>query len=148
MAEPYYQDDWVTLYHGDGREIMAEISARCDVLLTDPPYASAAATATTGWGKQKWGGNWGDMSLVTLMAEHTLNSAPLTSGHEVLWFCDHLSHAALIPVMFRRYPLVQSIVWDRDMLGMGTYFRKQTELIIYVPGAGPRTTSGRKPPVT
>ena len=29
------------------------------ILVTDPPYASAAATATTGWAKQKWGGNWG-----------------------------------------------------------------------------------------
>ncbi len=127
---PYWTDGQVSLYLGDCREVLPGLPA-AGVLVTDPPYASAAATATTGWAKQKWGGNWGDMSLVTLMAEATLDVAHMTAEHEVYWFADNLSFAALTPVFFRRYPVVQSIVWDRDMLGMGAYYRKQTEFIVY-----------------
>lgn len=132
MSAPYYRDDLVTLYHGDCREVMPDLpQGSVDMLCTDPPYAAAAATVTTGMAKAKWGGNWGDMSLVALLAESALDSPCLAPSHQTFWFADHLSYAALIPTFFRRYSLVQNIVWDKDMMGVGAGFRKQTELIIY-----------------
>jgi site-specific DNA-methyltransferase (adenine-specific) len=139
--KPYYEDEHVTLYHADSRELLPELPlSGVDMLCTDPPYAAAAATVTTGMGKAKWGGNWGDMSLVSLLAEQALNSQVIADEHQVFWFADHLSYAALIPTFFRRYPLVQNVVWDKDMMGVGAAFRKQTELIIYA-----RTTGAPNP---
>ncbi len=35
--KPYYQDEAVTIYHGDCREILPDLP-RVDLVLTDPPY--------------------------------------------------------------------------------------------------------------
>ena len=35
--KPYYQDESVTIYHGDCRDILPEIEL-CDFAWTDPPY--------------------------------------------------------------------------------------------------------------
>lgn len=37
MVKPYYQDEVVTIYHGDCREVLPSLP-RVDLVLTDPPY--------------------------------------------------------------------------------------------------------------
>ena len=44
MTKPYYQEDGITIYHGDCREILPELP-KVDLVLTDPPY---------GIGKESW----------------------------------------------------------------------------------------------
>lgn len=42
FMEPYYADDLATLYHGDCREVMAQLpDASVDAVVTDPPYELA-----------------------------------------------------------------------------------------------------------
>jgi DNA modification methylase len=50
--KPYYQDDAVTIYHGDCREIVPGLG-RFDLLLTDPPYEISTSGGGIG-GRRKY----------------------------------------------------------------------------------------------
>lgn len=55
LPEPYYQDDYVTIYHGDCRQIMPHLG-RFDLLLTDPPYGIKQDKGMGGGGFDGFGG--------------------------------------------------------------------------------------------
>ena len=48
--KPYYEDDAVTIYHGDCREVWPA----ADVMVTDPPYGMAFVTG----GREGWSSRW------------------------------------------------------------------------------------------
>ena len=42
MTEPYYEDDWLTIYHGDCFDLLHTLSG-VGAVVTDPPYSSGGA---------------------------------------------------------------------------------------------------------
>ena len=38
MPKPFYEDKWVTIYHGDCREILPALDVKVDLVITSPPY--------------------------------------------------------------------------------------------------------------
>lgn len=49
---PYYQDEMVTLYHGDHREILPQLGRTFDLIVADPPYGETSL----GW--DRWPDGW------------------------------------------------------------------------------------------
>lgn len=54
MIKPYYQDESVTIYHGDCREVLPDLPT-VDLVLTDPPYGIAYSS--------NWQSSWTGQSI-------------------------------------------------------------------------------------
>lgn len=129
MTEPYYSDEWVTLYLGDCREVSEWLSA--DVLVSDPPYGIDY--------KSNWHAN--------AMARSIVGDADASLRDETLAAWGD-KPALLFGTWKMPAPLGtrQLLVWDtKGALGMGAMDLpwKPSHQQIYVLGkgfGGPRTS--------
>ncbi len=96
MTKPYYQDEYVTLYHGDNREIAPTLGSGFDLLLTDPPYG-------IGVSKKEFfgGGKWKNALTTYIVSLEDWDTRPsLQEIHEVqqlahfhiIWGGNHLGY--------------------------------------------------------
>ena len=98
MSEPYYSDEFVTLYHGDCRNRIEDLTF--DVVVTDPPYGQSFKSGWTGAAIQ------GDES--TAARDHALG---LAAGKPAIVF----GSPQIPPPKGTRHRLI----WHRPGSGMG-----------------------------
>src|SRR5699024_6940377 len=92
MATTYYQDDYVTLYHGDAFDIIPTLESEIGCLLTDPPYFQVKEDEWDNqWRKASdflsWMGRWMDLAKPKLAANASVwvfASPAMTSSVERL----------------------------------------------------------------
>lgn len=92
---PYYQDESVTLWHGDNAEILPALAAtglRADVCVTDPPYGETSLT----W--DRWPSGW--PSLVAAVTD------ALWCFGSMRMFTDQWED-------FAGWHLAQDVVWEK-----------------------------------
>ena len=128
MMTPYYADDFVTLYHGDCREVLSGIGG-VDVILTDPPFFMPAQHYQSRVG---WRRTWGDTSILRIFWSVVVDEAlpALKRTGHMLTFCDDESYPVFFPVMYGHFDYMKSIVWDKGHVGLGRVWRSQHELVI------------------
>ncbi|KKN22236.1 hypothetical protein LCGC14_0917370 [marine sediment metagenome] len=130
--KPYYQDEWVTIYHGDCHEILPTLE-KVDLVLTDPPYflpiQSYVGTRGNGYQKRMIGDLSvlkGYFELVFSDFEKVLNE---TGTYYI--FCDAKSYPIFWQVMFPLCKNVRLLIWDKQISYNGYTWRHQHELIAW-----------------
>jgi site-specific DNA-methyltransferase (adenine-specific) len=118
--QPYYQDDAVTLYHGDALDILPTLpTATIDAVVTDPPYVIGAVSAGNMASKA---GGWADMMNSALWFTAWYREVDrLLRRSGCFWtFCNWRS----LPVVMRAaldagLPVTSTAVWDKEWIGPG-----------------------------
>jgi DNA modification methylase len=111
--KPYYQDDYVTLYNGDCREIIPRLDTKFDLLLTDPPYGIKRSGQIETFVKNPkhkrklhndfgWDKNRPDKKTFTLLLSLALNS--------IIWGGNYFSD--LLPAK------MGWLYWDKGQNGL------------------------------
>jgi DNA modification methylase len=127
---PYYEQDGITIYHGDSREVLPELPANAaDLVLTDPPFFMPATHYQS---RREWQRAWSDTTVLatfwSVIVDACLGRLAPT-GHMVA-FCNGDSYPVFYPEMYRRFDYLKCLVWDKGHVGLGRVWRNQHELAI------------------
>lgn len=154
-GEPYYEDDAVTIYHGDNREILP-LLAGIGLVVTSPPYnLNGDGNVSAGTAFRNLGDGYASYSddmphdLYVGWQRHTLRLLWATLADDGAIYYNHKVRVGgdrckfpheLVPTDL---PIRQQIVWDR---GSGfnrqfTYYVPRHELILLIAKPAFRTNT-------
>lgn len=147
MAKVYYQNDSVTLYHGDCFEVMALLApGSFAAAITDPPYGHNNNNNDL---IARW-----ELALGRKEEAKAARPRPIANdGHEATEiferFCKEAARLCCCcccccgggggpDPQFARWALIldkyfsfaQQVIWDKGKMGMGWHYRRSTECIL------------------
>lgn len=114
LPVPYYDDGTCTIYHGDSRELLADLAA--DVVVTDPPYGINLDTDYRRFKgvspNRVWEQVKGD--------DRPFDPSPYLAGRCVLFGANYYSDAL---------PLGQWVIWNKRDLDPNSFALSDAEMI-------------------
>lgn len=153
MPEPYYQDDSVTIYHGDCREILPTLAAP-DALITDPPYSISQPgvkhAMRPGKGSRnfdffKGDDDWATMTALVVDAIGTAATLIPAAG-SVYVFCGHRQFGPIVERLETAGWSTRLVVWAKKCPAPappGSGWPSAAELCVY--GYRPGRTWNHRP---
>jgi len=165
MIKPYYEEDGITIYHGDCLEILPELP-KVDLVLTDPPYGLNYNNGdlASQW-ENVFGGKKENLGIRPIINDGEEDSLILFEKFLRITKDKLLKGGACCcccccgggpKPLFAKWTLLmdeiigfkQAVVWDKGGLGMGIHYRRNYEFILIAQNGTPanRWNGGNKTP--
>ena len=148
MIKPYYEEQGITIYHSDCRDILPHLP-KVDMILTDPPYGH---NNNDGDLISRWEAALGKGDYIPERDNRPIANDGKEANELVKWFFTE-SARLLVPggcccccccggggpdPQFARWslwldeqiPFKMCVVWDKGGLGMGWHYRRNWECIL------------------
>lgn len=137
MPTPYYDQDGITIYHADCRDILPLLEpASVDLVLTDPPYGVAYSTGRRAADIRSSTRLAYDLATSPLLNDTAHQIAPLLNDTaHVYWFAAPSRLDVQMPIVRSMgVEIVNTIAWDKGNCTAGDLeatYGKQWEAIIF-----------------
>lgn len=157
-AQPYYADEWVTLYHADARDVLPDVGM-CDAMITDPPYSVSKKGSTHNCGKGRgvrrfdfFAGD-DDWSGTTKMVVDVLRASgdAMTPTASAYVWCGHRQIGEIVKHFEAKRMSTRIIVWAKKYPvppPPGAGWPSGAEICVYAYPQGRTWTRRADPPKT
>jgi len=135
MIKPYYKEEGITIYCADCRDVLPQLEP-VDLVLTDPPFAFCGGISN-GFASRA------DSQFFECWLKEIFTLLHKKSTPESAWalWCDWRTAAIYDEVLgasaedyYDQRRVTQVVIHDREMVGMGSPFRNQTDWIAIIRG--------------
>ena len=103
VPTPYYQDDLVTLYHGDSLDLLPRLDLQVDATVTDPPFAVRA---------DRWDQFADDLDFLRFTTLW-MREAAKAGGVQVVFFASSWLHVLRDAARYAGVPHRRTLIWHK-----------------------------------
>lgn len=131
--KPYYEDELVTLYHADCRDIMPMLdAASIDLVMTDPPFSVPIKYQNSNSGT--YPRSWGDLSVMEPFFRDVLAQIRrvVRDDGQVYVCCDGETYPVFHKAGYSLWPQSHMLVWYKPTGRRGRGWMHAHELVLHL----------------
>jgi site-specific DNA-methyltransferase (adenine-specific) len=133
-VKPYYAEGGITIYHGDARDVLADVSSQVDLLLTDPPYGLAFSGKGVASGLANISADGVRQGMRVVRQVLFEASGCLTPDAHLLMFCGWQSWPDFYDAVSSYIKIRNALIWHKASGGQGsvrTDYIRDYEVILF-----------------
>jgi site-specific DNA-methyltransferase (adenine-specific) len=130
--KPYYQDDSVTIYHGDCREVLQGLpGSKFDLIMTDPPFSVPVKYHNSAGDFPR---SWGDLVVMEPFFKECFGQIRrvVRDDGQTYICCDDESYPVFFKASLPIWPQSQMLVWYKPTGRRGRGWLHSYELILHL----------------